>query len=159
MKTAIIFASKHGTCAKVVQMLSEQIGLQNLSSFSLEEKGIIDISPYSQVVIGGSIHAGKIQSRISEFCKKNQTSLLTKKLGLFICCMYEGETAISQLNNAFPDELLEHSSCSLIMGGEFLFEKMNFFERLMVKKVAGVYKSQSRISMANIMEMSRIMSE
>lgn len=55
--------------------------------------------------------------------------------------MEEGEVAQKQLQNAFPDELLNIAKATACFGGEFNFEKMNFFERLIVKKVA---KSKSK---------------
>ena len=67
-----------------------------------------------------------------------------------MCCMEEGEKATNQFNEAFPDELIQHASATGIFGGEFNFEKMNFIERYIVKKIAKIDKSISKISEENI---------
>ena len=59
--------------------------------------------------------------------------------------MHEGETAKKQFDEAFPEELIKHASSRGIFGGEFNFEKMNFIERFIVKKVVKVDKSVSKI--------------
>ncbi len=72
-------------------------------------------------------------------------ALATKEIGLFICCMYEPEIAREQIKNAFPEELHQMAKTEAIFGGEFNFDKMNFIERMLVKKNAKVNESFSRI--------------
>ena len=64
--------------------------------------------------------------------------------------MFEGEKAENQFNESFPEELIKHVSATGIFGGEFNFEKMNFIERAMLRKIAKVDKSVSKISEENI---------
>ena len=89
----------------------------------------INLSDYEKIIIGGSIHAGNIQRHIKKFCEKNLDILTTKKVGLFMCCMEEGEKAQTQFTNAFPKELIEHAQAKEIVGGEFNFDKMNAIEK------------------------------
>jgi menaquinone-dependent protoporphyrinogen oxidase len=150
MKIAIIYVSKHGTTEKVAQEINNKIGNDKAQIFNLRANNKIDLTQFEQVIIGGSIHAGNIQNIVKDFCKNNMIELLEKRLGLFICCMYEEETAIKQLENAYPEILRKHATSLKIMGGEFLFDKMNFFEKMVVKKVAGVKETESKINQANI---------
>jgi len=62
---------------------------------------------------------------------------LNKKVGLFLCCMETGEKATVQFNSAYPVELRDHAFYTGMMGGECLTDKMNFFERSIVKMVVG----------------------
>lgn len=84
--------------------------------------------------------------------EKNMDSLLEKPLGLFLCCMYE-EEAQAQFEIAFPDPLKTHARSTKCVGGEFLFEKMNFIEKAMVKKIAGTETSVSRLDDQKINEL------
>jgi len=59
--------------------------------------------------------------------------------------MLEGEEALNQLESAFPKELSSHALTKECFGGEFDFKKMNFMERLIVKKVVKVDKDTSNI--------------
>ncbi|MFZ4740078.1 MAG: flavodoxin domain-containing protein [Bacteroidales bacterium] len=150
MKTAIVYVSKHGTTAKTVLKIQEGLGKPTTQLFDLKKNSTVDLSQFDQIIIGGSIHAGMIQNRIKDFCNKNTTSLLEKRLGLFISCFYEGEIAQTQLEKAFPEVLRKHAISCKVMGGEMLLEEMNFFEKLIVKKIAGVTQTDSNIKNENI---------
>ncbi|MBN8584118.1 MAG: flavodoxin domain-containing protein [Ignavibacteria bacterium] len=144
MKTAIIFKTKHGTTEKVAYMLAK-----DLSSDGSEVR-VIDLAKtrqphlvsYERIIIGGSIHVGKIQREIRTFCERHTDVLRTKKLGLYICCMEtDDQKRQKEFEDAFPENLKKHASAKAIMGGEFLLEKMNFIERLVVRKVANTRES------------------
>jgi menaquinone-dependent protoporphyrinogen oxidase len=75
---------------------------------------------------------------------------MEKWVGLFLCCMKEGEIAIEQFNNAFPVELRKNSVALGLFGGEFLFSKMNYIEKQIVKKVTGVSSEQSNLDVEAI---------
>jgi len=144
MKTAIIFKTKHGTTEKVAYMLAK-----DLSSDGSEVR-VIDLAKtrqphlvsYERIIIGGSIHVGKIQREIRTFCERHTDVLRTKKLGLYICCMEtDDQKRQKEFEDAFPENLKKHASAKAIMGGEFLLEKMNFIERLVVRKVAHTRES------------------
>jgi len=150
MKTAIVYVSKHGTTEKTAQKIQEGLGKSTTQLFDLKKSSSLDLSQFDQIIIGGSIHAGMIQNRIKDFCNKNSVHLLEKRLGLFISCFYEGEIAQTQLEKAFPEILRKHAISCKVMGGEMLLEQMNFFEKLIVKKVAGVTQTDSKIKHENI---------
>lgn len=152
MKTAIVFASKHSTTMKVAQKIQDGMGNSNADLFDLKKNNRIDISRYDQVIIGGSIHAGSIQKSVTRFCKANTVDLVQKPLGLFLCCMDEKKAAI-EFESAYPELLRSHAKSKKIMGGEFLIEKMNFIEKLIIKKVSKVTSTVSKIDEGKITEM------
>ncbi len=151
MKTAVIYASTHGTTEKVATQLKEILGNENTDIINLKKQKKIDLSQFNKVIIGGSIHAGNIQMKIKKFLKDNKEILLKKELGLYLCCMNKPDYE-KQFNNAFPEELRQHAKATQIMGGEFIFEKMNFFQKAIVKKVSGFSRSFSTIDDAKIKE-------
>ncbi|WP_312470851.1 flavodoxin domain-containing protein [Neobacillus sp.] len=152
MKSLIVYCSSHGTTEKVVGLLSENLEGEVLSVDLKKEKTVFDLKDFDTVLIGGSIHAGTIQRRIKQFIKNNHDKLLEKDLGLFLCCMREGEMAIEQFNHAFPQDLRKNSAAMGLFGGEFLVSKMNFFERQVVKKVDGIISDQSNLDVEGIKE-------
>lgn len=156
MKTAIIYASSHGSTGKVAHQIAEKLESEKNQIFDLKEESNIDLSEFDRVIIGGSIHAGQIQVRVKKFCNQNMITLLQKHLGLFICGMNEPEFEI-EFNNAFPELLRKHATSSKVIGGEFLFEKMNFFQRVIVRKISGINQSVSRIKEDKIEEMVKEM--
>jgi menaquinone-dependent protoporphyrinogen oxidase len=143
MKTLIVFASKHGTTEKVAKLIKDKLN-QDTTIINLQKTKNIDINPYDQILIGGSIHAGLMQKRVRLFCTSNLSVLLKKRIGLFLSCMDE-KKAEEQFNQAFPEPLRKHAISCKITGGEFLMEKMNFFEKAIVKKVSGITEPTNNI--------------
>jgi len=153
MKTLIAYCMHHGCTEKTAIELRDYLGNET-ALCNLKKDKIPNLDKFDRIVIGGSIHAGRIQKKIKDFCHKNLDILRNKELGLFICCMEEGETAQLQLKNAFPEELHEVAKASAYFGGEFNFNKMNFFEKLVVKKVAHIEESISKIDHSAIVMFS-----
>ena len=56
----------------------------------------------------------------------------------------------TELNQNFPSELLEVAEAKGHFGGEFIFDKMNFMEKLIVKKVSKITSNMSNILEDNI---------
>jgi menaquinone-dependent protoporphyrinogen oxidase len=73
---------------------------------------------------------GTIQGKIRKFCEEHEWELLTKRLGLYLCHMYEGETATMQFNEAFSKTLRDHAIAKGLFGGEFNLEKMSPQEKI-----------------------------
>ena len=149
MKTAIIFATKHGCTEKCSQTLAGELN-NNASLINLETIKDIDLTQYNIIILGGSIHAGMINKSLKRFIDRNLEQLTKKTIGLFLCCMEEGEKAEEQFSNAFPEELRKISKAKGFFGGAFDFEKMNFFEKAIIKKIANIEESYSKINNTNI---------
>jgi menaquinone-dependent protoporphyrinogen oxidase len=152
MKTAIIYATSHGTTEKVAIQIKNVLDSDNVQLFNLKQNKKVDLSSFEQVVIGGSIHAGQIQGSVKTFCRNNMVDLLQKRVALFICGMNKPEFE-TELSNAFPELLRKHAVSSMVVGGEFLFGKMNFIEKLIVRKVSGVSQNVSKIDDAKVNEL------
>ena len=157
MSALIVFMTKHGCTEKSAGILKEHISGE-VAFVNLKQEKNPNLSRHDTIIIGGSIHAGRIQNGVRRFCERNMETLLGKRLGLFICCMYEEETAEKQFEEAYPEDLRRHAAATGLFGGEFDFQKMNFIERKIVKKVAKVEESVSRIDHEAIQEFAAKMS-
>jgi menaquinone-dependent protoporphyrinogen oxidase len=143
MKTLIAYATRHGCAKRSAELLRERLGGE-VSLVDLRDDGDPDPGPFDAVIVGGSIQAGSVQRRVRAYCEKRSAELLGKRLGLYLCCMYEGEVAAKQLADAFPEALRNHATASGLFGGVLDFEKIGLVARLVVKKVAGVTESVFR---------------
>lgn len=141
MKTAIIYYSKHGTTERVAHLIGEHLN-HTVDYISLRENPKPDIRIYDRIILGTSIYAGTPGRKFSQFCNKNQSLLKEKVIGLFICCMNK-EQESEEMNNAFPEYLQQSAIPKAILGGEFLFDKMNCIERFITRKVAKIESSVS----------------
>lgn len=134
MRTLIIFATKHGTTADCANQLKSKINGE-IVTCQLGKERAPSLDGFDQVLVGGSIHIGKIQKQVVNFVTKEKDTLLKKRLGLFICCMAEGDTAEAQLKAAFPAELVEHAFVTGTFGGCYKFSNMGWLSRKMIKMV------------------------
>ena len=151
MKILIIYASRHGSTEKAVNSLEEKITHQTVI-VNLKKEPVPDMDSFDAVIIGGSIHAGQLQKKVKKYCTDNIDKLLKKDLGLFICHMEEGDKAKKELADVYPEELLKHAKVTGLFGGEFNFEKMNFLERMIIKKISGLKESVSKINYETIQQ-------
>jgi menaquinone-dependent protoporphyrinogen oxidase len=147
MQTAIIYASKHGTTEKVAFSIAEKLKETNeVALFSLNKIPNPNISDFEMVILGSSIYAGQASDKMKTFCKANESVLSRKKTGLFVCGMQpDKEEKEKELKDAYPEILRGSAQATGFLGGAFLFEKMNFFERLIIKKIAKTSTSVEQI--------------
>jgi menaquinone-dependent protoporphyrinogen oxidase len=149
MNTLIVYASKHGCAEKCAKLVSKELN-GKVDLINLKNAGDIDISTYEKVIIGGSIYIGKIQKEVTEFCSKNLDRLKEKGIGLFICGMQEADIINTELNQSFNSDLIKIAKAKEYLGGEFILDKMNFIEKVIVKKVSKVTSNKSNILQDNI---------
>lgn len=149
MKTLILYTSSHGTTQKMAEYLLVKFS-GNAELVNLKTNKNVDINQYDTIIVGTSIHAGMVPGFLRKFLQSNIDSLSHKRIALFLSCMYEGEVVEKQFNDAFPLILRNISVYNAIAGGEFLFEKMNFIEKILVKKIAKVNQSISKIDFSEL---------
>jgi len=143
MKRLIVYDTKHGCTAEVVEEMRRHWAGEP-TVILLKQADIPDLEGFDQVIVGGSIHAGQIQKSVKQFCETHRDRLLSKPLGLFLCCM-DDEKGQAQFESAFDVMLRNHATATGVLGGAFDFEKMNRIERFIVKKVAGATATVKRL--------------
>jgi menaquinone-dependent protoporphyrinogen oxidase len=149
MKTAIIYASKHGTTQKVAEIIQSKLPNDEVELFNLAEKPSVEFRKYDRILIGSSVYAGSIQPKARKFVAQNMIDLLQKDVALFVCCMFF-DKAYEQIEKGFPEALRQHARSIKHLGGEFRFDEMNSIERFLVKKIAGASESVSKIDLKGI---------
>lgn len=63
--------------------------------------------------------------------------LLQKRLGLFICAGEPEPKSTQELAEAFPAELFNQAAAKDVFGYEFCFEKLNFLDKFIMRRVKG----------------------
>ncbi len=158
MRTLIVYTTRHGTTESVAHYLADwlpgDVDLLNLTARPTQ----CELARYDTVVIGSSIHIGRIPARLSAFMDHHLDELLTKRIGLYLCCMNEA-SAETQFDDAFPLALRRHAIACATVGGEFHFDRMTIAERLIVRAVSGVKENTSRVDYDAINRFARMISE
>lgn len=153
MNTLIAYGTKYGCAKNCATELSKELN-DNVDIVNLKENNKIDLEKYGRVIIGGSVYIGKIQKEVTEFINLNLNDLTKKEIGLFICGMQEGDVIEKEIVDNFPQELLSKAKSVKHFGGEFVFKKMNFMEKTIVKKIVKVSSDMSDIHRDNIKSMA-----
>ena len=108
-----------------------------------------DIDNYDVILIGGGVYAGKLQSEITKFIEANEGCLRNKKVGVFLCCKESEKTAEYAKAN-LPDWLVNELFLLENTGYEINFERMNFFEKFLLKALFKVKESFSELNYDSI---------
>lgn len=145
MSTLIVYATKHGTTEKAVERLEEMLS-DAIDKVNIGKERINNIEEYDCIVIGGSIHMGNIQKKIRKFIKANEQLLITKKIGLFLCCMRTDQEAEDQFNAAYPEILRNQAIATELFGGEFIISKMSKLDKMIIEKVSGETEDSSSLN-------------
>jgi len=149
MKTAIIYASKHGTTGFVAEKIKNLLTDDEVIMFNLERQVRIDLRPFGRIIFGSPLYTGTSLPVVRKFIEQNLLDLLQKEVGIFVCCMFQ-DKADAQIIKGFPELLRNHARSIRNMGGEYRFEEMNCIERLVVKKISGATGSVSEINVRNV---------
>ena len=123
MKTLILFASRYGATEEIASMLNSAVG-GDVTVRNIRERGIT-LDGYDTVIIGSCVYMFKLDKHIKRFLRRNEKTLLQKKLGLYLCC-YTTPGTEGYLEHFFSPELLAHAAAKDILGGKMQYEKMSY---------------------------------
>ena len=149
MQTLVIYASRYGCAADCAGYLKTHlpgdVTLVDIETSTQE----FDLERFDTVVIGGSVYIGKVSKKLRAFCEKSLNLLLTKKIGIFLCCA-QTDQADAFLTSNFPAALLSHATTTKTFGSEVRLEKMRTMDRLLLKAVTKGDFSSFQISNENL---------
>ena len=152
MKVLIAYRSKYGTTESCAHALSERIKAETTLA-ELRVRHVPDPRAFDVVLIGGSIYGGRIQREVTSFCESRGDLLLTRKIGLFLCCLSQGEHAREQLQAAFPEWLAAHAFARSLFGGDLHYDRLMLLDRLLVRGLPRPSHGASLLDTAAIAEM------
>lgn len=143
MKNVIIYATKYG-CAEqaAIRIKKELPGETDL--INIMKDTVPSLQSYDTVILGGSVYVGRVQKQLTAFINSHLAELQTKKIGLYLCAGAPDEPSKQkELETAFPEALAKHAAAMNILGYAFCFEKMKFFDKLIMSKIKGDSKSET----------------
>lgn len=149
MKTLILYHSAHGAGDKCTELMAERLKGE-VRLVNLRREKAPTIKDFNRIIIGSNIHMGRMNKKVDRFCSSHLSELLNKEVGLFFCCLTPEEEGQEYYVKNFPPPLVEHAKALGILGGALYFEKMNFFESLMLKKITGAGENRDTIDSGRI---------
>ncbi len=140
MRTLIAYATKHGGTKQCAERLARL--LPGAEPLEITKATRLDLAPYDAVILGTPIYMGRPRKAMRTFCKRHQSALLEKRLGLFLCCIQDQENLVGeQLAVAYPAPLRERAVAKGALGGVVAYDTLGRFEKYIMDQVAGdLYK-------------------
>lgn len=141
-KRLVLYRSRYGTTERYARWLAERLDAR---AVDLRQAGRLPLADCELILLGTAVYAGSALRGVASFCERNRAVLAGKPVGLFICCLYEGEKAQAQLQAAFPEWLFLQAFGGWALGGEILLKKLRPLDRFLARRVAGVTGDVSRV--------------
>ena len=161
MKTLIAYASRYGTSEACARTLARHIGdhseVLDLRNGRLDDGSRPDIAAFDAFVVGGPIYAGRIMREAPAFCENNRSVLESRRVGLFICCLYEGERADAELAESFPPWIAAHAAGRYAFGGAVTLSRLGLLDRFLMRKVAQTNHDLNTVKEERISALARDM--
>lgn len=137
MKSILIYATKYGSAAEVANRIKTELG-EETELCNIMKSSVPPLNAYDTVILGGSIYIGRVQKQITEYCSGHLSELLKKNVGLFLCAGETKEDAQQkEIQTNFPETLYQHAAAKEVLGYAYSFEKMKFFDKVIMKKMKG----------------------
>ena len=120
---------------------------------NIRERGIT-LAEYDTVIIGSCVYMFKLDKHIKRFLRRNEKTLMGKRLGLYLCC-YTTPGTEGYLEHFFSPELLAHAAAKDILGGKMQYAKMSYaykqlFGALMTSPQYRAQYSEPQLDIARI---------
>jgi menaquinone-dependent protoporphyrinogen oxidase len=154
MNVLIAYRTRYGATRRCARLMQERIRGE-VTLADLREDSRPPLERFQVVLIGGSIYAGRIQREIGAFCERHREELLGRRVGLFLCCLYEGERAQAQLAESFPPWIGAHAFSRRVLGGELVLERLKPLDRLLIRAMGKPAGDVHRLREAEIEALCR----
>ena len=158
MKTAVVYITRYGSTGRCAADIAECLG-DDADVFELRGRSGPDLGGYDAVVIGGPVYGGTVPAGLGRFCEKARELLLTKRVGLFVCCLYAGEKAEQELYRSYPEWLTAHAIARAYLGGAIKIDNLKRTDRFLIRRMAGLDHDVDTIDSDRIQLLCRGVSE
>ena len=145
IKTIIIYTTKKGCTKKCAGIIQKKI--DNSEIICLDDL-YPNLDAYQNVIIGSPVYIGMINKKIKNFIIENKTKLLDKQLKIFLCGMNKKEEE-NTIKANFDEEIIDKTKIAFV-GGAYYFDKLSFFEKLIVRLIGKTKTSIEDINLENI---------
>jgi menaquinone-dependent protoporphyrinogen oxidase len=154
VKILIAYRSRYGCTRRYAELLAGKLAGE-VTLADLRREGRLSPAAFDLVLLGSPIYAGAVPAGVTRFCQRHRAALLRVPVGLFICCLYEGEKARAQLDSAYPDWLSLHAFGRWALGGEIRPDSLRFIDRLLVRAMGRGAGDLSRFRAEDLQDILR----
>jgi menaquinone-dependent protoporphyrinogen oxidase len=156
----VTYASWAGSTAEVAEAIAKELGAASGSVLVRPARDVADVEPYSAVVLGAAVHAGRLHRDAIAFVDRHRAALAGIPVAYFVVCLTMKEDTpehrrtsegfLNALREGFPE--IRPVAVGLFGGAvrsdETSLGKLPLAQRLMVrmmKKAAGDFRDWDAI--------------
>lgn len=132
MRIIILYSTKSGASQQCAELLSKQLNDCVICDIS---KMVPDVTSYDIIIIGSGVRMGKLYKPALNFIKTNETLLLTKKIGIYLCNAYPN-TFQKVVEKNISQSLIQSAACIESFGGKIPFSSEDNMDWLILENVA-----------------------
>ena len=142
MKTAIIYGTTTGTSRKIAKILASSLEGEAITIPVSKAKDEC-LLKYDFIIIGGSIHRGRVQSSIKSYVSRNQKTLRGINYGLYLSCLSETKGE-KYLIDSFGEDIVDAAFIADTFGGELNPNEGNIITRQKTKRIIKKWEDSDR---------------
>jgi menaquinone-dependent protoporphyrinogen oxidase len=137
----VAYASKHGATAEIAQKIGEVLRGQGLTVDVLPADKVKSLDPYTAVILGSAVYAGKWQGAAAKFLENNEQALAARDVWIFSSGPTgEGDPVELMEGWVLPNDLKEVAARIqpheiTAFHGAIDLDDLNFLEKTAIKAV------------------------
>lgn len=147
-RVLVAYATRCGSTAEVAQRIGDVLAGKGLQVDVMPVKQVKDLSPYPIVILGSAVRVGRCMPEILKFVEKNQETLRKKSLAYFVACLTlvenTEENRVTAASYLEPLRALVKPADEALFGGALKYNRLNFVEALLMKKMIKAQESDGR---------------
>lgn len=140
-KALVVYGSKYGATAEIAEKIGHILMESGISVDVTSAKKAGSPESYDLVVIGSALYIGQWRKEVINFIKKNQDTLITKKVWVFSSGPTSKEDPVKGVQGRLFPEKIQGAFDAIkpvditVFHGNLNEEKLNGFEKFVINKV------------------------
>lgn len=132
-KILIAYSSKTGTAETCVGILERELKGLHVTVADLDREQP-NAGDYDLIVFGSSVRFGKLRPSAKRFLREQESALLERPHGLFLCCGF-GHEFEEYSEKLFPAPLRASAFAVLNFGGKLKLERASLAEKILLHHI------------------------
>ncbi|MDS0292974.1 flavodoxin domain-containing protein [Halogeometricum luteum] len=139
--TLVAYGTGEGQTAKVADRIVDALRERGHEAEAVDVKRLprgFDLDAYDAVLVGGSVHAGRLQRGVRRFVRAHREELASRPTAFVQVCLsaVDNEEAAARAAHDFLRETEWDPDRVAVLGGALRYSEYGFLKRALMKRIA-----------------------